>query len=306
MLGYVLAAAVVLLAVAAYSIAIEPRWYRLRRDRLGGVLHRPTQRPLRVLVLSDIHHDPPQAHLERFIDRIAGEDYDLVVAAGDLLGAREAEEATADLLGRLTAGGAPGVAVLGSNDLFAPQAKSPHRYFTAAHEERRIEGTRLDTNGFRTALADRGWIVLEDERTTVETPLGVVEIAGLRDPHLPQVTLPSPTLVQPERDDAIARIGLVHAPYAEPIDLLTGLGYSLVVCGHTHGGQVRVPLIGALVTNSDLPTDKARGSSRWGDAWLHVTAGLGQSRYAPFRFACRPEASLLELVEDGPSPASGR
>lgn len=300
--GAVLTAAVTLLAaVIGYATLVEPRWYRLRRERLPGTARSDVDRPLRVLVLSDTHHDPPQPHLERFIDRLADQDYELVIAAGDLLGALDAESTTADLLGRLTADGTPGIAVLGSNDLFAPRAKSPHRYFTAVDEERRIGGVRLDTNTFRSALAERGWTVLEDERITVDTALGTVEVAGLRDPHLPYVTLPPPDTVRPDHDDAIARIGVVHAPYTEPIDLLTGLGYTLVVCGHTHGGQVRVPLIGALVTNSDLSNARARGSSRWDAAWLHVTAGLGQSRYAPFRFACRPEASLLELTSEGAS-----
>ncbi len=78
-------------------------------------------------------------------------------------------------------------------------------------------------------------------------------------------------------------------------------GFGLVMAGHTHGGQLRVPGVGALVTNCDLPTRQARGLSTWSsggrEAWLHVSAGLGTSPYAPVRFACRPEATLLTLVE---------
>lgn len=284
------------LAAGAYATLVEPRWYRLRRERLPGAVHRDRRRALRVLVVADLHHDPPRPDLERFIDRLAAEAVDLVVAAGDLLGAHGAEQRTAELLGRLTAGGLPGVAVLGSNDLFAPRAKSPHRYLTAFERERRIGGVRLDTDSFRGGLAERGWVVLEDERSVVETAAGRVEVAGLRDPHLPYVALPPREQIDPIDDGAVARIGIVHAPYARPLDLLADLGYRTLICGHTHGGQVRIPLVGALVTNSDLSTDRARGTSRWGDAWLHVSAGLGQSRFAPFRFGCRPEASILELT----------
>jgi predicted MPP superfamily phosphohydrolase len=59
---------------------------------------------------------------------------------------------------------------------------------------------------------------------------------------------------------------------------------------------VCVPGFGALVTNSDLDRRRAKGLSRYGDSWLHVSAGLGTSPYAPFRFACPPEATLLTLV----------
>jgi predicted MPP superfamily phosphohydrolase len=70
----------------------------------------------------------------------------------------------------------------------------------------------------------------------------------------------------------------------------------LILAGHTHGGQVRIPGVGALVTNCDIPHERARGLSRWRTSWVNVSAGLGTSKYAPFRFACRPEASLLTLV----------
>jgi predicted MPP superfamily phosphohydrolase len=78
-------------------------------------------------------------------------------------------------------------------------------------------------------------------------------------------------------------------------------GFDLVLAGHTHGGQLCVPLRGALVTNCDLPRRQAKGLSSWSaggrTAALHVSAGLGTSPYAPVRFACAPEATLLTLVE---------
>ena len=76
----------------------------------------------------------------------------------------------------------------------------------------------------------------------------------------------------------------------------------LVLSGHTHGGQVRIPRYGALVTNSDLPRSQASGLSLWKHAmraaYLNVSAGLGTSIYAPVRFACKPEAVLLTLTGD--------
>ena len=94
------------------------------------------------------------------------------------------------------------------------------------------------------------------------------------------------------------RLGVAHAPYLRVLDQFARDGYDAVLAGHTHGGQVCVPGIGALVTNCGLNRRMAKGLHRWPDshAWLHVSAGLGTHPTAPVRFACRPEATLLTLV----------
>ena len=86
----------------------------------------------------------------------------------------------------------------------------------------------------------------------------------------------------------------MHAP--DVVSDFALAGFDLVLAGHTHGGQVRIPPFGALVTNSSLPPALARGLSRVGNMWLHVSPGLGTSRFSPARFACPPEATLLQLV----------
>ena len=85
----------------------------------------------------------------------------------------------------------------------------------------------------------------------------------------------------------------MHSPDSAPE--AAALGYDLLFAGHTHGGQVGIPFVGAIVTNSILPPRLAKGVIRIGDAVLSLSPGLGTSRFAPFRFAVRPEAMLLEL-----------
>ena len=76
-------------------------------------------------------------------------------------------------------------------------------------------------------------------------------------------------------------------------------GFDLLLAGHTHGGQVCVPCVGALVTNCGLPRSMAKGLHRWpgSDAWLHVSAGPRHppDRAGPLRLPAR-RRSLLTLI----------
>ena len=91
-------------------------------------------------------------------------------------------------------------------------------------------------------------------------------------------------------------LGITHTPQRALLRAFERDGHGLVLAGHTHGGQLRVPGLGPLVTNCDLQRSRARGLTRGEGGWLHVSAGLGSSPYLPVRFCCRPEATLLELV----------
>ncbi|MFP5309157.1 MAG: metallophosphoesterase [Actinomycetes bacterium] len=281
-------------ACVAYGVVVERRWYRLRHLALPGTLTRPTPRPLRVLHVADLHLLPGQADRLAFLRRCAAEDVDLVVAAGDLIGTAGMEDATVAALAPLTADGTPGVAVLGSNDLFAPRPKTPAVYFL--DRGRRHFGTEHDVVRFTAGLGDAGYTVLRGATTSVDTPLGTVGVGGLDDPHVPAHVLPPAADVTPDVADPVLRLGLVHAPYVRALDLLASTGAGLLLAGHTHGGQVRLPGVGALTANCDIPLRQARGPSRWRGRWLHVSPGLGHSPYAPYRFGCRPEATVLHLT----------
>jgi predicted MPP superfamily phosphohydrolase len=275
-------------ACVGYGILVERDWYRLRRQRVEAL--EPGQPPLTVLHLSDLHLTAADARRMRFLERLAAEPVDLVVLTGDMLGEPEALGPVLDSLGRFRPRlGA--VAVLGSNDYWAPRFRNPLVYFTGPSSRRHRSSGRNPWRELVSGLETRGWTVLSNRRGR----LGDVELAGMDDPHIrhddPAVAVP-PNGQVPAR----LRLGVVHSPYRRALDAFAGNGYDLVLAGHTHGGQVRLPGVGALVTNCDLPRDRVRGLSRWGSSWLHVSAGLGTSKYAPFRFACRPEASLLTVV----------
>jgi uncharacterized protein len=286
-------------ALATYATLVEPRWYRLGHVRFEGALTRPGT--LRILHVADLHLAPWQEHRVRFLASLADLDHDLVVAAGDLLGWVDVERQAAHALAPLTSRGRPGIAVLGSNDRYGPVAKSPFAYFTAP--ERRVHGQPLDTATFVRALEHHGYRTLIDEAAEVTTAAGTVAVGGIDDPHLafgrgarPEDVLPPAAAVAPTDDDALLKLGLVHAPYRAALDRLVQAGHDVLLAGHTHGGQVRVPGVGALTANCDIPLDQARGPSRWRGRHLHVSPGLGHSAFAPVRFVCRPEATLVELT----------
>ena len=115
---------------------------------------------------------------------------------------------------------------------------------------------------------------------------------GVDDPHIGRDDY-GQVAGRIQRRRGSGTLGVVHAPYVRVLDSMSADGAQVILAGHTHGGQLRLPGYGALVTNCDLDTKRARGLSSYGDSLLHVSAGLGCSRYAPFRFSCPPEATLL-------------
>jgi predicted MPP superfamily phosphohydrolase len=289
--GAGLAAGAALLGYAT----LEARWYRLRRLVMPDVLRRPGA-SLRLLHVSDVHLAHGQDHRVRFLRSLAELEADLIVITGDLLGDVDIEDDAVAAVAELTGPGRPGLFVLGSNDLYGPLVKSPHRYLT--HRRLPIHGTPLAFDRLVERLDAAGYTTVRNSAVAVATRAGDVAVGGIDDPHLEATVIPSPELLTPTAaglHDGVLNLGLVHAPYLRALDALTTAGHDLLLAGHTHGGQVRIPGFGAVVANCDLPLDQARGESRYRDRWLHVSPGLGHSKYTPFRVACRPEATLLEL-----------
>lgn len=299
---------------AAYATWVEPRLFALRRVEVPCL---PAgARPLRVLHLSDLHLVPRQRMKRDWVAGLAALDPDLVIHAGDNLAAHDAVPAVLETYDRLL--DVPGVFVLGSNDYFAPTAKNPLRYFNDSHAKPGVDNhpdddgdvadpARLPTRDLVRGFTSRGWLDLTNRRDRLDVAGLPLEFVGVDDPHLDYDDYAS--VSAPAAPDAALTIGVTHAPYRRVLDAMAADGAGLLMAGHTHGGQLQIPGYGALVTNCDLDTGRVAGLSRWWPgagstpsdhapsdaAWLHVSAGLGGNPYTPFRFACRPEATLLTL-----------
>lgn len=277
------------IAGIAYAVGYERTRWTLRRFEVP-VLPAGSA-PLRLLHLSDVHMTPNQLSKQRWIRSLDRLDPHLVAVTGDNLAHAEAVPTMVHALGPLL--DRPGVMVFGSNDYYAPRPKNPLRYFKPRH--RRVHGAPLPWRDLRAAYLAFGWRDLSNARDTLAVQGHRIELGGLDDPHLRRDRYDR--LGGPPDPDADLRLALVHSPEPRVLDRLAADGYDLVLCGHTHGGQLRIPFYGALVTNCGIDRRQARWLSRYTDrTWLHVSAGLGTSPYAPYRFACPPEATLLTLI----------
>jgi predicted MPP superfamily phosphohydrolase len=298
-------------AGVAYAALVERTWFTLRRFAVPVLP--PGSAPVRILQVSDLHLTPGQRKKVEWVRSLAQLEPDFVVNSGDNLAHVDAVSPLLRAMEPLFE--FPGAFVLGSNDRYAPVMKNPALYLTARYATTPKTRADLPVGELVTGLTAGGWADLDNARTVVSMGEQKVELVGVDDPHIRRDRYAR--VAGPARTDVALTMGLVHAPYTRVLDAMVADGASLVLAGHTHGGQLAVPLYGALVTNCDLDTRRAKGVSRWWPgagvtgvrggaapssqapddaAWLHVSAGLGTSPFAPVRFACRPEATLLTLL----------
>ena len=256
--------------------------------------------PLRVLHVSDLHLLPRHARRAAWLRGLARLEPDLVVSTGDHLSSIAAVPLLASAMGALVAGGAPGVFVPGNNDYFTPVRPAPTSYLRGGPPRPRRPD--LPWHDAAAALVEAGWTDLTHVRLPLELRGTPLLLTGTDDAHLGRDRYPR---VQGAVPAGVLGVAVTHTPARALLSAFARDGHRLLLAGHTHGGQLRLPGAGALVTNCDLPRAQARGLSRWDGAWLHVSAGLGQSPYLPVRLACRPEATLLELVPESGSLDGG-
>ncbi|MFT0848333.1 metallophosphoesterase [Actinomycetaceae bacterium L2_0104] len=335
---------------------VEAQAFTLRRRSIlldGGenVPSPAAGRTLRVLQLTDIHLLPRQRNKIRWIQKLAQTEPDLVLLTGDQL---SSPKAVAPLLKALAPfAGIPGAFVYGSNDYYGPFPKNPFIYLLRDHSKPHTPHNDLVELPWRemtAAFESNGWINLGNARGQLRIGEWNVDLVGVDDPHIGLDEFPLPDKsVAPvatamgatqrpahagaaggagvgasanatnatNATNANIKIGLTHAPYKRVLDRMVEDECTAIFAGHTHGGQVCVPGVGALVTNCDLEREYASGLFQWpptgkgvlhGDgivptgiehrptSWVNVATGIGTSPFTPVRVVCRPEAVLVEFV----------
>jgi len=283
-------------AAFGYASIIERNWFALRRFEIPVLP--PDAEPIRVLHVSDVHLTPGRHRLLSWIRSLDALAPDLVVNTGDSIAHAEAVQPFLDALGPLL--GRPGVFVYGSNDLYSPIPKNPLGYLLGPSSARHRTVPDLPWAELGAGLTAGGWMDANNARGRIKAASLDIEVGGVHDSHIRRDRYHE--IAGPTDPGSDLRLGVMHSPEPRVMDLFAADGYDLLLAGHTHGGQVCLPGVGTLVTNCGIERERARGLSRHplhGDEdrpWLHVSAGLGTSPWAPVRFNCRPEASLLTLV----------
>ncbi|MBI3649023.1 MAG: metallophosphoesterase [Actinobacteria bacterium] len=284
MLPVLLAIAAVGVLCVAWGVLVERHWYRLVRYRLD-ILPASGPPQLTMLHLSDLHFVRADTRKARFLGTLPRAD--VTVVTGDFLGEPDGVETAVAAL-RPVRGRFASWFVLGSNDLFVPRPLNYARYFLSRGRRRRRAARGRAPELVAQLLAD-GWEDLSNVHRSISVGGLSMELLGLDDAHIERHDLRLAPRTAQERFG----VAVMHSPDSSPE--AAACGYELILAGHTHGGQVRLPFVGALVTNSAMPRRLVSGLVLMGGSRMSLSPGLGTSKYAPFRFLCRPEATLLEL-----------
>ncbi|MGH9548270.1 MAG: metallophosphoesterase, partial [Terriglobales bacterium] len=241
-------------------------------------------RQLRILHLSDLHLHGNDEEKAEFLARVTDDDYDIVVLTGDVFEKYSGIKFASALLTRKPRIGA--FAVLGNHDYY--DYSMFNKVIGRLNKEWRQPQGRRDVTPFIKALKEVGYVVLQDEAHSVpEHDLHVVGIdwPSIREERLQELVAPAS-----EKD---FRLCLFHLP--KNLEAIERAGFDLTVGGHTHGGQVRIPGYGAIITDSDLPRHEASGVVWRGRSAFHISRGLGADPRTNFRFFCPPAVTVLNV-----------
>lgn len=258
---------------AAYTKWWEPDWLGVGRHQVK--LGRGNPSPLRMLQMSDFHASEVVSlgFIQRAIQTGLELKPDLICLTGDFITSKYRElDRFIEILSAL-AKVAPTFACLGNHDGGAWAGRS-HGY--------------SDTKFVRELLTKSRIELLDNRSTAVRIHGWKLNLVGVGDLWAGELR-PEPAFANNSPD--AATILLSHNPDSKT-DLLP-YRWDVMLCGHTHGGQIELPLLG---TPFAPVRDKrfVKGLHRWNDRWIHITKGVGNLH--GLRFNCRPEVSLLTLT----------
>ncbi|MBX9687776.1 MAG: metallophosphoesterase [Candidatus Obscuribacterales bacterium] len=273
-----------------YASQIESRRYRLDSIRVNTGANREQESRedelmrLRILHISDLHLSKPESHKLEFLKKATEPQYDLIVITGDIFEDYSGIEYADRIISTKPRLGA--VAVLGNHDYFAYNMF--HRTIGRFFRQWRSPKNKRDVRPMITALEDVGITVLQN--SVLSFPHEKLQIIGIDYPGIADELLEKLAKQSPE-DHLL--LTLMHMP--DRLERLQKAGVDLAFGGHTHGGQVRLPFFGPLMTNSDLPRHEASGLIWRGATAIHVSRGVGADPRTNFRLFCPPHGSIIEV-----------
>jgi len=275
------------LAAAVYATRVEPRRYRLERLTVTAGGASPSAQPLKILHISDLHLCYPESDKIDFLRQITDEEFDLIALTGDIIENYTGLPYLRSILSRKPRLGA--YAVLGNHDYYAYSMF--HKTVGRIIRRFRHPRQRRNVQPLIEALEQAGFTVLRN--SAVRHGQEGLHVLGVDYPTL------HPELMQELVADAEAGdyiVALFHMPIH--LDNIVRTGAHLALGGHTHGGQIRIPGLGAIITDADLPRREASGLFMRQDTAFHISRGLGADPRSNIRFNCPPAATVLEVVRN--------
>jgi len=306
----------------------------LSRKTRGSRLDKPINKPvLTILHLSDFHlrKNFKGKKLFQFVKNLVYLYPDFIFITGDLLGSSDNIDYLIEMLSPLKAKSGK-YAVFGVHDHYD---KAFIEFIKNMFKRKREYKKENDISCIVKRLKDIGIEVLINKSKSPglrDNSIGKIEIIGLDDPIINKIDIDKAfsnhhsddinlQMTGKNGDKTIyrniyrdvfklntakihtinkkgkLRLVLMHTPDTDSIINLSRRKADIIFCGHTHGGQVRFPLIGAIISGCKIKTKFASGLFYFKNVVLYTTRGLGEGKYSQFRFYCQPEASLIRIYK---------
>ena len=285
---------------------------------------------LTILHLSDFHlrKNSKGRKLFRFVRSLKDLKPDFIFITGDLVESNRNIDYLVEMLEPLNAKSGK-YAILGVHDHYE---KAFIEFAKNMFKKKRAYTRENDINCLRGKLKDIGVEILLNERRSFKLKkngIDNIEVIGLDDPVIEKIDIDkafsgcssgkgmelkfknkkdykkaysnvfmlSNKKVHTVNRKGRLRLVLLHTPDSDSIMELAGRDTDIIFCGHTHGGQVRLPLIGAIISGCKIKTKFASGLFYFKKVVLFITRGLGEGKYSQFRFYCQPEANLVKIYK---------
>ncbi|MBN1371185.1 MAG: metallophosphoesterase [Anaerolineaceae bacterium] len=260
-----------LLAVGLYGFVFEPFWVQVTHLEVAAPEAGLTE-PLRIVQLSDLHVERSTRRERELVELVNSQQPDIIVLTGDFLNLSylQDEQAVADLRALIA------------------QLDAPLGIYA-------VDGTVEDPPRVREMLSDLGVRVLDQEVLCLPTAGGQIALVGVSNYGYAHDQETLAWLMQGVPPEEFSLVLHHHPDLAYDAQ---NAGVDLYLCGHTHGGQVRLPVYGAMITFSRFGKTFESGHYTLGDTTLYVSRGLGmEGSYAPrVRFLARPEVVVVDLM----------
>jgi uncharacterized protein len=272
--------------IIAYKMFIEP--YQLmisEKDIISDNIQEDIE-GFTILHLADFHLEKNKGkHLINFFDQLEKRKFDAIVLTGDYIENTTGFDNLEKILDKMNdLKPKYGIfACLGNHDYFHFSRKDFVLVRYVVEEQNNIKQLKdiLEKNGVE---------ILIDNNQVIKTQKGSINFVGIDEYVSGRFSVP---VAMDNVDKKGFTVLISHAP--DIVFHLAPFKVDLVLSGHTHGGQIKLPFIGTIIKRTKLTRKQASGLFKYKGTYVHVTQGLGSSPKAMIRFLCSPEMAILTL-----------